>query len=122
MSRHQTEDQKLIISNSDYIHIVNHQEIIYCQSDGCYTHINLINGQKYTVAKSLVQICKQINASKFIRISQSYLINSSFITKIARRNKNLYLLDLVLPFTISLKDLMQHINTKYELLNETDNN
>lgn len=103
--------QKLIISNSDYIHVVQFDEIVFCQSDGCYTHINLHNGQKHTLAKSLSKICTQLSSSEFIRISQTYLINKTFVNKIDRKKKNLYLLDrTIVPFTISLKNLMELIS------------
>lgn len=103
--------QKLIISNTDYIHVVQFDEIIFCQSDGCYTHINLHNGQKHTLAKSLSKICTQLSSNQFIRISQTYLINKSFINKIDRKKKNLFLLDHIsIPFTISLKSLMELIS------------
>lgn len=106
-----TPAQKLIISNSDFIHVVQFDEIVFCQSDGCYTHINLHNGQKHTLAKSLSKICVQLSSSQFIRISQTYLINKAFVNKIDRKKKNLYLLDrITVPFTISLKNLMELIS------------
>ena len=114
--------QKLIISNSDYIHVVQFDEIIFCQSDGCYTHINLHNGQKHTLAKSLSKICTQLSSNQFIRISQTYLINKSFIYKIDRKKKNLYLFDhVIIPFTISLKNLMELISDSiHPKINLTD--
>jgi len=117
--------QKLIISNSDYIHVVQFDEIIFCQSDGCYTHINLQNGQKHTLAKSLSKICTQLSSNQFIRISQTYLINKAFIDKIDRKKKNLYLLNCIsVPFTISLKNLMELISDSIHPkinLSDTDN-
>lgn len=103
--------QKLIISNSDFIHVVQFNEIVFCQSDGCYTHINLHNGQKHTLAKTLSKICVQLSDNQFIRISQTYLINKTFVNKIDRKKKNLYLLNHIsVPFTISLKNLMELIS------------
>jgi DNA-binding LytR/AlgR family response regulator len=117
----QTQAQKLIISNSDYIHVVQFNEIVFCQSDGCYTHINLHNGQKHTLAKSLSKICVQLSSSQFIRISQTYLINKAFVNKIDRKKKNLYLDSVIVPFTISLKNLMELISDSiHPKINLTD--
>jgi len=69
--------QKLIISNSDYIHVVQFDEIVFCQSDGCYTHINLHNGQKHTLAKSLSKIC-----TNFHQASLSGLAKPISLTKL----------------------------------------
>ncbi|WP_293308160.1 LytR/AlgR family response regulator transcription factor [Pedobacter sp. UBA5917] len=118
----QNQAQKLIISNSDYIHVVQFDEIVFCQSDGCYTHINLHNGQKHTLAKSLSKICTQLSSNQFIRISQTYLINKAFVNKIDRKKKNLYLLNhITIPFTISLKNLMDLISDSiHPKINLTD--
>ncbi|WP_443939443.1 LytR/AlgR family response regulator transcription factor [Pedobacter sp. MW01-1-1] len=102
---------KLIISNCDFIHLVDYHDIIYCMSDGGYSHIYAKGDQHYILAKSLGQLAQKLMLNNFIRVSQQYIINRNAISKIDRRQKKIHLQNQVeISFTITLKDLLRFID------------
>ena len=54
-------------------------EIIFCQANSNYTHIQLIGGKRVLISKTLKYIQSLLPETKFIRIHQSYLANVLFI-------------------------------------------
>lgn len=98
---------KITIAQQDTIHFLDVSEIVYCQSDNCYTNLFLNNNEHLMVVKSLAKFSSELNSRDFIRISQSYLINKNYIKRINRRRKSINLNNLYdLPFTITLKELL----------------
>ena len=98
--------EKIIIHHQDVIHFIDPNLILYCQSDNCYTNVYLAEGEKYLVVMSLSKFAKELG-SQFIRVNQSFLINSRYIKKINKKNKTVVLMNrLEVPFTITIKNLM----------------
>lgn len=50
-------------------------EILYCLSNGSYTHIHLEGGQEVTVSKNLKEVEAILADKDFFRIHHSHLIN-----------------------------------------------
>jgi len=101
---------KIIVQNQSRVSFISPEEIIYCQSDNYYTIINLLNGEKLIVCKSLSKFSEGLNAEIFIRTSQSYLVNTNFIRAIDKRTKHIELENqFVVPFTLSIKVLLNLI-------------
>jgi two-component system LytT family response regulator len=50
-------------------------EIIYCESDGNYCKINLVDGKPLFVSKKLKDIQNLLPASSFYRVHNSYIVN-----------------------------------------------
>ncbi len=78
--------EKLVLRTQDSIHAVRIDDIIYCMSDGAYTHIVLAN-QKIMVSKLIKEYTELLRDHGFIRIHQSYLIN---LNKMVKYNKEGY--------------------------------
>lgn len=57
---------------------IKKKDIIYCLSEGAYTHIYVSNGSKFTVTRNLKAIEGVLPSSHFIRIHQSHLINMDY--------------------------------------------
>lgn len=60
------------------------QNIVYCQADGNYCRIFVLNPQSgglsdYLIPKTLKMIEEQLNGYEFIRCHQSYVINKNFV-------------------------------------------
>lgn len=104
---------RLVVSQQNFIHFINKCEIIYCQSDNCYTSVFLADGKNLLLVKSLAKVSREdLNTPDFIRINQSFLVNKGFIKLIDKKKKHIELLnDLRIPFTTSLKDLLQLISS-----------
>jgi len=97
---------KIMLSQQDSIFFVKQQEIVYCQSDNCYTKVFLQNQKRILIVKSLTKFHKELS-DQFLRVNQSFIINKSFVNRIDKKRKTIWLDgELEIPFTISLKELL----------------
>jgi len=98
---------KIIISQQNLIHFIEPSEIIFCQSDNCYTSLYTVHDERYVIVKSLSKFTLELNSAEFIRVHQSYLINKKYIQRINRKKKCIDLFNNHnIPFTITLKTLI----------------
>ncbi len=74
-SKNQMKTIHIAITTNTGLTFVRRSEIIYCLSDGSYTHIYLEGGQKLTVSKNLKEVTATLNDDQFVRIHNSHLIN-----------------------------------------------
>lgn len=79
------QDRKIILKNSDNMHIVRIKDILYCTADGGYTRFHLVNGEKILTSTNLKEYEKVLSKSGFIRSHHSFLVNYHHIV---RFNKN----------------------------------
>lgn len=101
---------KVIIPSHDIIHLIDQSEILFCQSENCYSTIFLVSGNKFVIVKSLTKLEKELNGVFFIRVNQSFLVNKSFIKMIDRKRKQIFLTnDQMIPFTTTIKKLLELI-------------
>lgn len=83
--------------------IVNHN---------CYTTIYLTNGERILISKSLLKFSKELELGKFVRVSQSYLININCIKIVNKKKKQIELIDQSkIPYTTTIKELLCLIST-----------
>ena len=66
--------------------LINPQEVVYCQADGNYTHIKLVNGVQETTTQNLGAIDRLLSGSSFFRASRSYLLNLKYLTRVDRKS------------------------------------
>lgn len=98
--------EKILVPHRDLIHVIDYSSILFFKSDNYYTHIFLVDGRQLVLIKSLAKVEKDIQSDQFIRISQSFLVNSHFIREINKKQKKVHLDGThILPFTISFKKL-----------------
>ncbi|WP_298755641.1 LytTR family DNA-binding domain-containing protein [uncultured Psychroserpens sp.] len=57
------------------------EDIIYCHSDGNYTEIYLKDKQKLLVTRKLKFMEEKLEATQFVRVHNSYVINLNFVKK-----------------------------------------
>jgi len=101
----------LIVNTTSKIYFIKHDDISYCKSDNCYTTIHLTNGEVVVICKSLTKLEGDLDIHKFLRVSQSYLVNISYIRAIDKKKKVIELqCSTNIPFTISLKDFITNSN------------
>ncbi len=68
--------------------LINPQEVIYCQADGNYTHILLLNGAQETTTQNLGSIEGLLKGNSFFRASRSYLLNLKYLTRVDRKSSS----------------------------------
>ena len=97
---------KIMLSQQDSIIFVKHEEILYCQSDNCYTKVYLLNKTRLLIVNSLTKFHKEL-PSHFVRVNQSFIVNKFFVESIDKKKKTIQLEgNQDIPFTITLKDLL----------------
>lgn len=87
---HQQENdiQRLVIKTVDTIHIINVNEIIFCQSDKGYTTFQLIDNRAIISSKTLSDYENMLPSKTFMRIHQSYLVNLHHVVRYNKKDKN----------------------------------
>jgi two-component system LytT family response regulator len=109
----QSPTKKLILKTTDSIYIVNTKDIIRCESDGNYTHVCLVGGEKILVSKIIKEYDEKLCGLGFVRIHQSHLINLDYLVKIDKTSGMLAVMvngDLV-PVSSRKKDiLIKHLD------------
>jgi len=76
--------QRIALSTGDGLIFVDTKDVMYCQSESNYTHVRLLNGEKYLLARSLKEFEDTLPTENFFRIHNSFLVNLSEIKKFVR--------------------------------------
>ncbi|MBE9491320.1 MAG: response regulator transcription factor [Bacteroidetes bacterium] len=79
-----SESNKIVLSTSDKIHIIEVNKIVRCESDNYYTNFFLNNGKKILISKTLKENEELLSDHNFIRPHKSHLINIKYIRSFIR--------------------------------------
>lgn len=74
--------KKLVLKTADSLHIIDINEILFCQSDNSYTTFYIENEDKIIVSKSIKEYEELLKEHHFFRSHQSYLVNLNHIKKV----------------------------------------
>ena len=74
-------------TRSGYI-LINPQDVVYCQADGNYTHIQLVTNVREVTTQNLGAIEGLFNGRSFFRASRSYLLNLKYLARVDRKSCN----------------------------------
>lgn len=66
--------------------LIDPAEVVFCEADGNYTHIQLTSGTRETTTQNLGSIEELLEGSTFFRASRSYLLNLKYLSKVDRKN------------------------------------
>ena len=72
-------------TRSGYI-LIHPAEVVYCQADGNYTHIQLVTGTREMTTQNLGTIEELLKRGTFFRASRSYLFNLKYLARVDRKN------------------------------------
>jgi len=72
-------------TRSGYV-LIDPSEVVYCQADGNYTHIQLTRGNCEITTQNLGAIEEILEGSSFFRASRSYLLNLNYISRVDRKS------------------------------------
>ena len=78
----------IAITTNTGLSFIKRTEIMYCLSDGSYTHIYLVGGRKLTVSKNLKEVETTLSDEDFVRIHNSHLINLEHTCSYLNNNYN----------------------------------
>lgn len=122
---------KLCINSRDELFIIDLSYVACFNADGNYTNIHYIGGQKQTISIGLSKMEKLVSsafptgqASNFVRIGRSFLINQSFLCHIDSQKQKIVLSDfkkssLTINVTKNLlKAYKTHVSQSYQNKNK----
>jgi len=72
-------------TRSGYI-LIQPLEVVYCEADGNYTHIQLSGGNREITTQNLGSIEGLLKPGAFFRVSRSYLVNLKYLARVDRKN------------------------------------
>jgi len=89
----ESDNQKIILSTSDKIHVIEISKIVRCESDNYYTIFFLNDGIKILVSKTLKENEELLSEHNFIRPHKSHLINVRYIKSFVRSDGGYILME-----------------------------
>ena len=72
---------RLALPGEEGYALVRHEDILFCQADGSYTHLFLTSGQSVKVCRKLKEVQEMIDSNDFLRIHHSHVINLNHIKR-----------------------------------------
>jgi len=67
--------------------IIRSENILYCEADGNYTNICLVDGLAQTTSTTLGSVVQQLPQDQFFRIGRSIVINLDYLKSVNRKEK-----------------------------------
>lgn len=107
---------KIVLTDSESIHVVPIDHILWCCAEGSYTRFVLNQGKDILVSKNLKAYEDILNKDNFLRIHHSYLVNVSHIKRFEKSDGGTLIMDnnSTLPVSVRKKDslmqLLKHWN------------
>jgi len=107
------QEKKIVLKTIEEIHVVKMSDILALEADNSYTRFYLFRGEEILVSYPLKSFDRQMAAYGFLRIHQSFLINTAFIQRY-KKKQNRVLLEGGKEFPVSLNkkaDLLLYLST-----------
>lgn len=101
---------RIAIPNLHGFKLINISEIIYCEGDGNYTKIFLLNGEQLLSSKTLKYFDEMLPLSTFFRIHKSYLININLIDTYHRNESNYVIMKNHCTLEVSERNRKEFLN------------
>jgi two-component system LytT family response regulator len=76
--------QKIVLKDSESIHIIKIAEILYCQAEGSYTRFTIQDGRSLLVSRNLKEYEKLLKPHRFFRSHHSFLVNINQVIRFDR--------------------------------------
>jgi two-component system LytT family response regulator len=87
------EKEKIVINRDDQLILIDPDEVIFCESEGSYSYIHTLNGEKILVSKRLKLLDTLFSKFRFYRIHHSFLINLDKVTSYEKSTGKVKLVD-----------------------------
>jgi len=88
-----TQYQKIAFPQREGYEFITVENILYCNAEGAYTSVHLINNKKFLISKNLGDIEEMLPADIFQRIHHSTIVNIQHITNLIRADGGYLILD-----------------------------
>ena len=106
-------ERQLVINGSDIITFISFASILYFQADGNYCKVFMKDGKSILWCKRIGDVPRELSDSRFIKISQSIILNKGYIKHVHKKKKEIELFDgRLLPYSILQRDFLELILTQ----------
>ncbi len=75
---------RIPLALQDKILMVNADDIMYCKSDGNYTHVHMSDGSKHLISKTMKVFLEGIPDDFLVRVHKSFVVNMKYIREYIR--------------------------------------
>lgn len=101
---------RIVVSTSDAQHVLHTDQILYCRSSNTYTTFYCVNEQPLTTSYSIHKVEKTLEKHGFIRIHQSFLVNTKYIKSFQRSGtpEIIMMNEVKLPVSIRRKKILMN--------------
>jgi len=104
------QDRKLVLRESEALHVIRLSDLLWCKAEGSYTTFHLEEGRKVTVSQHLKEYETLLESQGFFRVHRSHLVN---LHKVRRLDKadggTLHLTDgSTLPVSVRKREHLVH--------------
>ena len=106
-----SDSQKIVLKDTESIHILKISQILYCQAEGSYTHFYIEDGRNILVSRNLKEYEKLLKAHRFFRSHHSFLVNINQIIRFDRSEGGMLVMtnQALLPVSNRRKDQLMEI-------------
>ena len=101
------EEKHITLFSYRTMRFVSQHEILYLQSDNCYTKIYLVDNSSYLMCKTLKNYESELNREVFFRCHKSFLVNRFFIKEINRNEIDYLILTTGTRIPISRRKMLE---------------
>jgi two-component system LytT family response regulator len=84
--------RKIALPTFDGLEFIHMDDILYCQSDGAYSHVFFKDGSKLYISKTLRYLEDALCAFHFFRVHNSYIVNLNHVSKYSKTDGGLLIL------------------------------
>ncbi len=107
--------KKLVLKNSDSLHIIDISDIYFCQSDNSYTTFYFEGKEKIVVSKSLKDYESLLSEFDFFRIHQSFLVNLNQVKKVDKSNGGFIIMKNLKQIPVSSRQMKKLVDLLQQL-------
>lgn len=84
--------RKIALPTFDGLEFINLNDILYCQSDGAYSYVHFLDGNKLYISKTLRYLEDALCNFHFFRVHNSYIVNLNHVKKYSKVDGGLLVL------------------------------
>jgi two-component system LytT family response regulator len=105
------ERKKIVLREAETLHVVQLDEIFWCEADGSYTHFYLSGSRKLLVSRHLKEFEDILTANGFFRAHRSHLVNLNKVIKFERAEGGTLFLEgnIALPVSVRKKERLTEL-------------
>lgn len=85
--------KRIVLKDSENIHLVNIGDIVYCESDGNYVRFHFVGDEPIVVSRQLKEFEEMLDAYGFFRAHKSFLINMAHAKRYTRADGGFVVMD-----------------------------